>query len=119
MVRRVSSAKKKPTTSEPASPIKILAGGKLNTKNPDNVPMKTSARPPTKTWPLIAAAVNKMQLAITAIPADAPSILSRKLNALIIKTIQTAESTEVIILLSMKNSTLTSARAAAVTATAN
>jgi hypothetical protein len=52
-------------------------------------------------------------------PAAAPSILSRKLKALIIRTIQKAERAEVIILFSMKNSTRTSAKAAAVIATAN
>ena len=90
--------------SEPASPINILAGGKLKTKKPDNVPMKISVKLLTKTWPLKAAAVNNIQLIITAIPAEAPSILSRKLNALIIRTIQNAESIEGIILFSIKSS---------------
>ena len=118
-MRKLSSATKNPTMSEPASPIKILAGGKLNNKNPNSVPTKTRARPPTRIWPLSAAATKRMELVIAAMPAEAPSMLSRKLKALMIRTIQAAERTVAMTLLSMKSSTRISPKAAARIATAN
>ena len=82
---------KKPTTSDPASPIKILAGGKLKVKKPISVPTITMASEPTNTCPLMTAGISSIAAQIAAIPAAAPSMLSRKLNALIIRTIQNAE----------------------------
>ncbi len=95
-------AMKKPMTSDPASPMKILAGGKLKVKNPISVPTSTIAREPTNTWPLITAGISRIDAQIAAMPAAAPSMLSRKLNAFMIRTIQNAERQVVMILLSMK-----------------
>ena len=53
-------------TNEPASPINILAGGKLNIKKPNSVPTRRIAIAPTKTCSLNAAAKNKIEAAIDA-----------------------------------------------------
>ncbi len=91
----------------------------MKVKNPISVPTSTIASEPTNTWPLITAGISKIAAQIAAMPAAAPSMLSRKLNAFMIRTIQNAERHVVIILLSMKNSTRVSASAATAIATAN
>ena len=72
---------------------------KVKTRKPRRAPMKISEKAPTKTCALTAAAVKRMAATIAAMPAAAPSILSRKLRMLITRTIQTAERAVVMSLL--------------------
>ena len=88
-------------------------------RKPNNAPMKTRAKAPTKTCPLIAAAINKIVETIAAIPAEAPSKLSRKLKIFIIKTIHTVDKSVVMSLFCMNSSILMSAKYAAMAATTN
>ena len=86
MVRSVSIATKKPIMSEPASPAKIFAGGKLSTRNPSNVPMNINASPPMKTWPLmIVKATERLNEQASKIIANivSVSILIAPVNVLL------------------------------------
>ena len=93
------------------------SGGKVETKNPSNVPKH---QPHCTDKDLTAAKGRCHQTAVqwSAIPALRPSILSRKLNTLIIN-IQKTDRTVVTILFSMNISTRTSAQTAATAAAAN
>src|SRR5437764_14205183 len=85
--RRLATAKKKPRNVLPASPRKMRARGKLNHKNPATAPMKMSSEP---AHGCIAASGTRRSTAaaMNATPPDNASMLSSKLKALTIPTIQ-------------------------------
>ncbi len=51
VVRTVNTPSKKPTTNDPASPIKIVAGGKLKQRKPSNAPSSRASRRGDKPLP--------------------------------------------------------------------
>ena len=75
-----------PTIKEPESPIKSLAGEKLNTKNPSNAPQSTKARSANGTLPKYKNINPKKPATINPIPPARPSIPSIKLKAFTITT---------------------------------
>src|SRR4030042_5577032 len=92
----VKQAIMNPMKRLPASPMKILAGLKLYTRNPRRDPRYTELVIRTKPGALLVCAFRKCVRktkppAIKAIPADNPSMLSRRLKALGIPTIQIME----------------------------
>jgi len=76
----------KPTTNEPVSPIKILAGFILKNKKPRILPASANAMiAKLLSFPIVRKIPIVMRL-IKPIPAARPSIPSMKLNAFIIPT---------------------------------
>ena len=78
-----------PKKFEPVSPINVLAGVKLNGKNPTREPAKAAINIiDTSGEPLSTKIINNDTADITDIPADSPSKPSIKLIAFVIPTIQ-------------------------------
>src|SRR6187401_82551 len=87
----VSTERMKPRIMEPPSPMKMDAGGKLKQRKPRTEPMKVISRAAMNHWPLKMAAMRKERAQMKATPAERPSMLSRKLNALVRATIQSTD----------------------------
>src|SRR3972149_6353354 len=84
----VSEDKVNPAKSAPESPMKRDAGGKLKRRNPTRVPMRAARMKQMKISPSSAALIKKTAEETAATPAAKPSMLSRKLKAFEIPTIQ-------------------------------
>ncbi len=80
--------KRKPKNKLPQSPMNILAGLKLNIKNPRVDPNRIDENEPTKARLFWTAYKNIQIEEIKEIPQESPSILSRILNAFVIPTTQ-------------------------------
>ncbi len=78
----------KPKKWLPELPRYTLAGGKLNTRNPKVTAHKVRERTCIFKSGLRKAIANKALLTIRAVPADKPSIISRRLKALVMPKIQ-------------------------------
>ena len=74
--------------SEPLSPIKIFAGGKLKMRNPMSDPSNSANVAATNHCCIDSAVTRNAVVQTAATPALNPSMLSRKLNALVIAVIQ-------------------------------
>ena len=74
----------------PLSPMKMLAGEKLKQRKPSNEPSSSDKEAATNhCWIGIErVAIRNAVVQTAATPADKPSMLSRKLNALVIAPIQ-------------------------------
>ena len=81
-------AKTNPKKRLPVSPRKIVAGEKLNRRNPSNAPANVMARMQTKWLPWISETTKTERVTKKAIPAAKPSSPSIRLNELVIATIQ-------------------------------
>jgi len=86
LIARMASTK--PSTWLPMSPMKMLAGLKLKIKKPSAAPVIAAARLETSPCPSPADRMKKKAAAIPVRPAARPSMLSRKLRALVRATIQ-------------------------------
>ena len=84
----MSTPSTNPTTRLPASPMKIDAGGKLKQRNPSSAPSSSASDPATNHCPMLSAAARKAVVQTAATPALRPSMLSRKLKALVMAAIQ-------------------------------
>ena len=81
--------REKPKKLDPVSPIKVLAGAKLNGRNPTNAPAKAViSKIDISGEPFSTNIINNDTADITEIPADKPSNPSIKLIALVTPTIQ-------------------------------
>ena len=81
--------REKPKKLEPVSPINVLAGAKLNGKNPTNAPaIAVINNIEISGDPFNTNIINNDTADITEIPADSPSNPSIKLIALVTPTIQ-------------------------------
>src|SRR3989338_6220784 len=78
----------KPKNMLPASPINMFALGKLYLKKPKALPISAKEVAVSTKLPLINASTPKKNDAIAAIPAQRPFILSIRLKAFVIPTIQ-------------------------------
>ena len=76
-----------PKNNEPVSPIKILAGCKLNIKNPNTAPITTLPKITTSEVPFIIAIAVKHAIIIHDTDDDNPSIPSVKLIAFVVASI--------------------------------
>lgn len=82
-------ANEKPKKLEPVSPIKVLAGLKLNGKNPTIAPPNAAIKSTAMSGDLFRVKmINKEKHEIKVIPEDKPSKPSIKLMALVIPIIQ-------------------------------
>jgi len=79
-------ARRNPRNILPVSPINIWAGLKLYLRNPKQLPARAADKEAIKNCPFIAERIRKKEEAMPAIPTDKPSILSRRLKALVIPT---------------------------------
>src|SRR3972149_3764177 len=86
--RGESPARKKRRKKLPAAPIKIRAGGKFLRRKPKTAPMKTAEAPAPPGFPSQRKKTRRKPPAINAIPAERPSMLSSRLKAFVIPTIQ-------------------------------
>ncbi|HEY6275003.1 MAG TPA: hypothetical protein VIX86_01605 [Streptosporangiaceae bacterium] len=77
-----------PMKSDPASPMKMRAGGQLWTRNPAQPPDRARSSSPMLARPVPKASAARAALVTMAMPAAAPSVLSSRLNELVIATIQ-------------------------------
>lgn len=82
-------AREKPKKLEPVSPIKVLAGLKLNGKNPTIAPPNAAIKSTAMSGDLLRVKIiNNEKHEIKVIPEDKPSKPSIKLIALVIPIIQ-------------------------------
>src|SRR5205814_6009621 len=81
-------AKTNPKKRLPVSPRKIVAGEKLNRRNPSNAPASVMDRMQTKWLPWINETTKTERVTKKEIPAAKPSNPSIRLNELVIATIQ-------------------------------
>ena len=82
-------AREKPKKLEPVSPIKVLAGLKLNGKNPTIAPPKAAISNTAISGDLLSVKIiNNEKQEIKVIPEDNPSKPSIKLMAFVIPIIQ-------------------------------
>lgn len=79
-------ARRNPRNILPVSPINIWAGLKLYLRNPKQLPARAADKEAIKNCPFIAERIKKKEAAMPAIPTDKPSILSKRLKALVIPT---------------------------------
>jgi hypothetical protein len=89
----VRPARTIPVESAPASPMKILAGGKLKTKNPASPPKSAAARVASAGRPADAKRMARKKAAMADTPPERPSMLSIKLTAFTTATVQMIEAT--------------------------
>ena len=80
-------------TSDPPSPMKIRAGGRLKTRKPPNDPANSPNWAAMNHWPFTIVAVIRIRAAIAPSPPERPSMLSRKFIALVTSTIQRTVTT--------------------------
>src|SRR5262245_58799418 len=88
VVRTVRNASRKPITSEPPSPMKMLAPpfrGQLKTRKPRHAPTSSARHAPTNHCGFDESTVpaRNMDAATVATPAESPSMLSMKFIALV------------------------------------
>ena len=73
----------RPITRLPLSPIKMVAGGKLKQRKPSSDPSSSASDAATNHCSMESVATRNAVVQTAATPADKPSMLSRKLNALV------------------------------------
>jgi hypothetical protein len=80
------TARRNPRNILPVSPMKIFAGLKLYRRNPKQLPAKAADKEAIKNCPFMAERRRKKEEAMPAMPTDKPSILSKRLKALVMPT---------------------------------
>src|SRR5687767_5256336 len=73
--------------------MKIDAGGKLKQRNPSSAPSSSASDPATNHCWMLSAAARNAVVQTAATPALRPSMLSRKLKALVMAVIHRTVST--------------------------